>query len=158
MELGSQLDGHRVYHFRYWEGTDEPRCQLPAVYTQKFKYMTKVKCNNTCQCFLYHYQPFTFICWFGVLKCKNRQKLLGVIKQRPYWSCQDSCHPLYVAVRMLLSGHKFLFHRCRTNILENSFIPAVFRSLCRILRLLLLSNVLYCYFIGFMSGVECFYV
>ena len=64
-------------------------------------------------CFIESILTFSFICWFGSLTLKDRNRLLVL------WKCvvrsQASSHPLFPEYRLLPSGRWYMVPRCRTN-------------------------------------------
>ena len=96
-------------------------------------------------CFIESVLTFCFICWFGSLSTKNKNRLQNTVKtcskiaginfptlthiysvrvaKKAKSIAADPSHPLSCQFKLLPSGRRYSMPRCRSNRLRNSFIP-----------------------------------
>ncbi|KAI5086940.1 gastrula zinc finger protein XlCGF28.1-like, partial [Silurus meridionalis] len=96
-------------------------------------------------CFIESVITFTFVCWYGSLNLKNRNRLQGIVKVCGKIVCtnlldlnsvykartlrkaglilRDSSHPLQTLFMLLPSSRRYLLPLCRTNRFKNYFVP-----------------------------------
>lgn len=96
-------------------------------------------------CFIESVLTFAFICWFGSINLKNRNRLQGIVRvcskivgtpltdisllhrtralNKAKLVLSDSTHPLASEFSLLPSRRRFHVPRCRTNRFKNSWVP-----------------------------------
>ena len=96
-------------------------------------------------CFIESVLTFTFICWYGSISIKNKNRLQGLTNicskiaglslhhvnelynirtlKKVCAVLGDQSHPLFKEFTLLPSGRRYVVPRCRTNRLKNSFVP-----------------------------------
>ncbi len=94
---------------------------------------------------------FSFVCWYGSLNVKNRNRQQGIVKvcgkivgttlndlndlykartlKKAELIMNDPSHPLQNVFKLLLSTRRYYLPLCRTNIFKNYVIPAAIRFL-----------------------------
>lgn len=97
-------------------------------------------------CFIESVITFSFVCWYGSLNLKNRNRLRGIVKvcgkivgaslndlnnvyitrtlRKAELITMDLSHPLQKAFKLLPSSRRYYVPLCRTNRFKNSFVPA----------------------------------
>ncbi|XDV19566.1 hypothetical protein PO909_025015 [Leuciscus waleckii] len=98
-------------------------------------------------CFIESVLTFSFICWYGSLSIKQKNRMQGIVKvsskivgtplndlhdlykvrslKKARAILADHSHPLWDKFMLLSSGRRYSLSRCRTNRLKRSFIPTV---------------------------------
>ena len=96
-------------------------------------------------CFIESILTFSFICWFGSLTAKDKNRLSSIVRvcgriagtsleelsvlyraratRKAKMILSDPVHPLASHYRLLPSGRRYMVPRLRTNRFKNTFVP-----------------------------------
>lgn len=108
--------------------------------------LTSLVMKSFYSCFIESILTFSFICWYGSLSLRNKNRLQGIVRvcskiagislndltalyqlrtlSKVRSILGDQSHPLAGEFLLLPSGRRYILPKCRTNRLKHSFFPA----------------------------------